>query len=716
MDFSFLLDPPAGKHGFLTVDTMGRFCWADGRRARFWGVNISSQSVFADRATVDRAVEVLARSGVNIVRFEALDSRGGLLENREGRPVSVPDPQKLAALDYWLWRLREHGIYAYLNLLDLRTFRAEEGIAQAAVLGRGARPYSMFDPQLITLQKVYAEHLLLHSNPYTGLRYVDDPVLAMVEICNESGFFLTPEVLHSLPAHCERVLRQMWNRWLRDRYGTRDGLAKAWGRNGASLLDESEDPVAETVRLPVLTRQRTAPKVEPQDPRLLDPRRSDGVRFLIQVQEKYFQDMRAFLRSLGLRVPVTGVLSSHHPADGASTRPLDFTAGNYYCDHPQFQRGEWVGALHFTDRNPIRDAGPYGAAPSMASLRWGKKPVVIREWAQPWPNRYRCVSAVEAAAYGSFQDADGLILFGYQLAARPEVLGDFDFQADPTVWGLFGLAGLSYLRGDVRSGSPGVVLLHRPQANPMLSESCNLRTAASWQLRVRNVSAEWEESGQWRPVYPASLPLQDLLRTLASHGQHTGSASHNAVITSTGEVSRYQEKGVLIVSASRTVAIAGEIGRRSWKAGPMTITTTSPIGTVMAVSLDALPLSRSRRYLIKMVTLAENAGQVVTAVGGSAPAPYRLDRSGGPPVMTGGRRQTNGLVARLGSVEVLRLHMANGTWELYRDGDTVRLWCDTNGIDGLLFGKPIRTRAGEVVSVSLKAVRRSASNRSGKCS
>src|SRR5579871_4683064 len=70
VNFEGLLDPPAGKYGFLRVDKNGRFAWPDGKRAKFWGVNISNKSVWADKDTIDKVVDVLARAGTNMVRFE----------------------------------------------------------------------------------------------------------------------------------------------------------------------------------------------------------------------------------------------------------------------------------------------------------------------------------------------------------------------------------------------------------------------------------------------------------------------------------------------------------------------------------------------------------------------------------------------------------------------------------------------------------------------
>jgi len=40
VDMSFLLDAPAGKHGFITVKG-GHLATADGQRIRLWGVNLS---------------------------------------------------------------------------------------------------------------------------------------------------------------------------------------------------------------------------------------------------------------------------------------------------------------------------------------------------------------------------------------------------------------------------------------------------------------------------------------------------------------------------------------------------------------------------------------------------------------------------------------------------------------------------------------------------
>lgn len=48
LDMSFLLDAPAGRHGFLKVQG-DRFVFEDGTEARFWGGNLFGEANFPDQ-------------------------------------------------------------------------------------------------------------------------------------------------------------------------------------------------------------------------------------------------------------------------------------------------------------------------------------------------------------------------------------------------------------------------------------------------------------------------------------------------------------------------------------------------------------------------------------------------------------------------------------------------------------------------------------------
>src|SRR5262249_3169674 len=164
------------------------FHWEDGARARFWGINIASRALRQSHDQIDLVARVLARAGVNMVRLEAIDNAGCLIA--AGPTSRAFDPEYLDCIHYWIYALKRQGIALYLDLLDFRTFTGEDGVANAAALGRAAKPYAIFDRRLIDLQQEYARRLLTTRNPYTRLPPVRDPAVALVELVNEHGMFL----------------------------------------------------------------------------------------------------------------------------------------------------------------------------------------------------------------------------------------------------------------------------------------------------------------------------------------------------------------------------------------------------------------------------------------------------------------------------------------------------------------------------------------------
>lgn len=72
LDFSWLLDAPAGKHG-LRKWKDGRLYFEDGTRARFIGFNMPIRANTPDHCTAERLAERLTSLGVNVVRLYAAD-------------------------------------------------------------------------------------------------------------------------------------------------------------------------------------------------------------------------------------------------------------------------------------------------------------------------------------------------------------------------------------------------------------------------------------------------------------------------------------------------------------------------------------------------------------------------------------------------------------------------------------------------------------------
>ena len=212
VDLSGHLPGPIGPEDFVSVDKRGQFCWPDGRRIRFWGINVAKDAVFQPHSVIDRVADLFARAGFNLVRLHHLDDVGGLLPPERAGQSQRLDPQKLDAVDYWIAALKQRGIRVYLDLLDYRTFWEEEGVPNGSLLGRGAKPYALFSERLIDLQIEYARQLLVdHVNPYTGLSYAQDPALTLVELCDENGLLAAEDKWRRImPPYRHQLLRR-WN-------------------------------------------------------------------------------------------------------------------------------------------------------------------------------------------------------------------------------------------------------------------------------------------------------------------------------------------------------------------------------------------------------------------------------------------------------------------------------------------------------------------------
>ncbi len=448
IDLSFLLDPPAGKHGFLTVGDDGHFYFEDGTRVRFFGTNVCGPYCAPDRETAEAVAARLARYGVNMLRLHTPDSRWGTLIDYERGDSRHLNEEALDRYDCFVAELKKRGIYAYFDLLDYRNFQPGDGVRDADKMGtqwsNSIKGASIFDRRMIELQKEFATHLLTHRNPYTGNRYVDEPALAVQEITNENSLFYLVNTDLMLPSYMDD-LRALWNQWLLERYGGREALARAWtNEKGECALLPDEDPARGDVRFPVGHLYDDLRGVPYSDER--SPARMNAVtRFLYELEAAYYDEMVAHLRGLGLKCPITGTNQDFSDASNLANARCTFTSRNNYWCHPDFN----VDPFRFensavVNSDLVRRPNPIA---EVASSTVVGKPMIVPEFNFPWPNEWRAECLPLMAAYGCLQDWDGLLYFAYDPGAEP--LSSFGNQSDPVRWGQVPLAALLFLRGDI---------------------------------------------------------------------------------------------------------------------------------------------------------------------------------------------------------------------------------------------------------------------------
>jgi Carbohydrate binding domain/Secretion system C-terminal sorting domain len=220
----------------------------NGKPYRFWGVNITAQGAFPPKTEASKIATRLRKMGINLVRFHHLDNPcwygcdlGSIFKSQAN--TSELNPNTLDKLMFFINELKKNGIYSNINLNVGRTFTTNDGVVGADSLIEFAKGVTVFDPQLITLQKEYAQKLLKFPNPYSNTTLADDPSVAIVEIINENslyGFWKDDALKHIknggilLQRHIS-FLDSEWNSFLTQKYQTQTALQAAWALSNTTM-------------------------------------------------------------------------------------------------------------------------------------------------------------------------------------------------------------------------------------------------------------------------------------------------------------------------------------------------------------------------------------------------------------------------------------------------------------------------------------------------
>ncbi len=241
-DFSFLNHPLTAADRVLVKD--GHFCTTDGQRVRFFGVNLAFGANFPTKDDGLRIARRLRRLGVNLVRLHHMDSSPDPAASPNNansiltdRPYPTFNDVSVQRLRDFLTALASEGIYADLNLHVGYQFRPT--VDQVPPLPgmsfpTQSKPLNIFHPRLVQLQQDYTQRLI------SRLQLRDDPVLAVVEINNESSLLQAwqgSQLDPVLVGEYRTALQSQWNQWLTAKYRATDALQRAWG---AGTLDGPE--------------------------------------------------------------------------------------------------------------------------------------------------------------------------------------------------------------------------------------------------------------------------------------------------------------------------------------------------------------------------------------------------------------------------------------------------------------------------------------------
>ena len=345
LDFSYLLDAPAGKHGFMTTAN-GKFQFEDGTGVRFFGINLGGGGIMPDKDLAVTYAERLAKAGVNMVRLHYGDSPNkkdtSLIDYSKGNSRTL-NTDNLDRHDFFINELKKRGIYIHTDLFVARVFQPGDdfGYSDMHESHETLKQINIVNKRLVELQKEYAQQYLTHLNPYTGLRPVDDPAIVVIQVMNENSIFWYYERLcstGSVPISHGKHMDDLWHQWLLKKYGSREALDEAWTNEyGEKCLENNEDPEASIVYRPEFGRTSQPYTDYRNDYRGQNSpaRYADHIEFLSELELEFCRDMREYLISIGVKCLINISNHARGPADTYTTAEYeDVVESNCYFNHP----------------------------------------------------------------------------------------------------------------------------------------------------------------------------------------------------------------------------------------------------------------------------------------------------------------------------------------------------------------------------------------------
>ncbi len=576
VDCSRWIEAPAGRHGFLKVEGE-RFVFEDGTPARFYGSQIGW---IEDRDEVAYVARRLRKQGLNIVR-----RHGDIgVQNPNGKSVLDYSPERWDKLDYMIARFGEEGIYFILDVdyyLPVRPGEIEG-------LPEGGRTMHLmfFHDEARRLRFRRMTDVFTHVNPYTGLRYCDDPLVALVEVVNEDSLFWYS--LDGLKEPFKGQLECLFAEWLRQRRG-------GWREERAPLM-----------RTWMLSEKYLA-----EHPDEL-PYAQDQLTFLYELELKYFGQAYEHLRNIGLKTPISG---TNWRGGGFTTRihlrgqaELDYLDRHGYWDHP-LASGEpnttWrIATCRFHDLPMVKAVvvGPdqlqeNNVGNLVLAKAWERilgMPMTITEWNTCLPNEYSLEGTGLMTAYGLLQGWEGPMQFGYFSTHWQDALGpgSFDMLANPPQLLQFPAMAAMWYRQDIEEA-------------PLVAEMA-LTTDQLFEPRDSFKPLPWPAAWVGKVGYSfVDEPREGVAADIADYWDETNLTARSV----TGELCWNARDGLVTIDAPRTQGAIGFLSTGVIELGAVRMELSTPFGAVYVTSLvDDAPVDRSPRLLVTAVGQARNTG------------------------------------------------------------------------------------------------------------
>lgn len=623
------LEKPAGKHGRILRD--GETLVYNGKPIKLWGINLCYSTCAPENQLAEKRAAFYSKYGINSVRLHKFADGPGWAGIQSKESFVDLDPEALDRMDYQIAAFKHRGIYVKLSAhfgsqklgpADKKYVPYLEEFGEFSDRkNRITTPHSAvhYSPELQQVQIRQMVRLLNHKNPYTERTYAEDPAIAFLEIINEQSilFFTSMAPLKTSPTLRKQVAKRFCA-WLREKYGSQEKLAEAWGGEGAFDGFEGDG-------FPAVGEHLDKDNILPLgNPWYFDPEQIHGSQayrgqrlldtmwFLYTLQNEFYSRYVQAMREAGYQGEIVS---------------SNWQAGRSYSHFCNLHSDALVGTVdrhnYFGGGNGNRiNNATMLSVPGSGTLSAGMqqvadRPFMLSEWIHVSPNEWGVEGPAVIGAYGmGLQGWDVSYMFQNRDSGTfSEKIGRdrWDVTA-PQIMGVFPAVARQVLRGDVKEAELAApTYVHVPSlaegklgVDDKVAQQYDVKTFTSEQvpataLAVVRSAVEFTDEYRETPAFDPSAYFED--------GAYTSATGQLRWTPGTSKLD-----GFFTMNTEATKAIVGFAEGQTCELGNVVI---KPECRYAAVYVTAKERDRSiddsNRILVVAIARARNTGMKVFA-------------------------------------------------------------------------------------------------------
>ena len=556
LDFSFLVDAPAGKYGFIRPKSDGTLTFSDApdKRIRLFGVNTCFTASFLEKDEVEKLADYLVYCGYNSIRIHHHDT---LLTDQTAEDSLTFNKSQLDKLDYLVFCMKQHGIYVTTDLYTNRKFKRGDRIPECQAYSENFAMKMLLPISHAALEnwKEFARRWMTHKNPYTGLTWAEEPALYCLNLVNEE------------------VLRCHWK--------SSPSIAKLYKEAYATFCND---------------RRIDGGEASDSNPLFLD--------FLNEIQGKVLDEQIKFVKeTLHVQALITSLNFFTDVPLTVLRNKFDLVDNHAYFDHPGFPQSKWSLPFSYRQGSAIRCMA--NVPRNLMPTRIPGKPFISTEFNYCSPNIHRAEGGPLIGAYAALQGWDALYHFTWSSSSESvrtvSHISTFNISSDPLAQLADRISMAMFCRGDVSAAQEMYVYAVSGGEHgrfPVQFEKLGLIT------KIGSIPGDVNPSGAQKltktEISESSLQNKDIEKLWRA------ALEQKRVVSATGEIQLDSKNGIFIVSSPCTQSITLPIG--SAHADILRVKDASCYQTVAAISLDGIPLQESKSVLIIHLTNVTNTG------------------------------------------------------------------------------------------------------------